>query len=116
MKKVIITLIMSLVLAGSAAVSALAQDDMASVKQQIADLEKKLSVMESKQAQSTGAATGLRHTPPDQGMLSVRSGRPGNSLRSDSPGRFSSAARQASLNPASDVSQTRCRAGLPLCH
>ena len=59
MKKVIITLIMSLVLAGSAAVSALAQDDMASVKEQIADLEKKLSVMESKQAQSTGAATGL---------------------------------------------------------
>jgi len=44
-----------------------------------------------------GTATGLRHTPPDQGMLSVRSGRPGNSLRSDSPGRFSSAARQASL-------------------
>jgi len=33
-------------------------------------------------------ATAPRHYATDQGMLKARCGRPGNSLRSNSPGRF----------------------------
>ncbi len=60
MKKTIITMIMSLMIAGSACVAALAQDDIAEVKKQIASLESKLAKLEAGSAAAGAPASSLK--------------------------------------------------------